>query len=64
MLASMPEAGRLRPELEPGLRSFPVGDYIIYYRKAKRGGIQVSRIVHAKRNQLRVLKGPRRKGLR
>ena len=30
ILAAMPEAGRLRPEFESGLRSFPVGDYIIY----------------------------------
>ena len=64
MLATMPEGGRLRPELEPGLRSFPAGDYIIYYRKAKRGGIQISRIVHGMRDQLKALKGPRRGALR
>ncbi len=31
MLADQPEAGRERPELRGKLRSFPVGNYIIYY---------------------------------
>ncbi|WEZ82884.1 type II toxin-antitoxin system RelE/ParE family toxin [Rhizobium sp. 32-5/1] len=31
MLADHPEAGRARPELHESLRSFPVGNYIIYY---------------------------------
>jgi len=29
MLARQPTAGRSRDDIEPGLRSFPVGDYII-----------------------------------
>ena len=35
MLGQMPQSGRLRIDLDlvPDLRSFPVGDYIIYYRK-------------------------------
>ena len=56
ILAGIPEGGRLRPELEPGLRSFPVDDYIIYYRKAKRGGILISRVVHGRRDQQKALK--------
>src|SRR5437764_73262 len=59
-LARMPESGRLRPEIESDIRSFPVGDYVVYYRKAKRGGVQIWRVIHGKRNQLRVLKGRRR----
>ena len=33
VLANMPEAGRARSDMEPGLYSFPVKDYIVYYRK-------------------------------
>lgn len=32
MLARQPQAGRLRPELHvPELRSFPVGNYVVFY---------------------------------
>ena len=31
-LAEFPHLGRDRPELAPGLRSFPVGRYNLYYR--------------------------------
>ncbi len=31
MLIHHPLAGRQRPELAPGLRSFPVGNYIVFY---------------------------------
>jgi toxin ParE1/3/4 len=32
MLANYPRAGRLRSEISDGLRSFPVGRYIVFYR--------------------------------
>lgn len=31
MLSDQPLAGRERPELAPGLRSFPVGNYVLFY---------------------------------
>jgi len=31
MLSEQPKAGRERPELAPGLRSFPVGNYLLFY---------------------------------
>jgi toxin ParE1/3/4 len=31
MLRDRPMTGRERPELAPGLRSFPVGKYILFY---------------------------------
>lgn len=31
-LAEHPEAGRGRPELGKGIRSFPVGAYVLFYR--------------------------------
>lgn len=30
-LAEQPDAGRLRLELHEGLRSFPIGNYIVFY---------------------------------
>ncbi|MCR6500310.1 type II toxin-antitoxin system RelE/ParE family toxin [Shinella sp. CPCC 101442] len=33
-LASHPEAGRLRSELADGMRSFLVGNYVLFYRAA------------------------------
>ena len=41
MLASMPEAGRASDEIEPGPRRFSAGNYLIYYRRAPRGGILI-----------------------
>jgi len=32
LLARFPRIGRLRGELREGLRSFPVGEYVIFYR--------------------------------
>jgi toxin ParE1/3/4 len=48
-LASMPEMGRLREELSPGLRSFPVGRYIVFYRRAG-DGVEIIRVLHGARN--------------
>ncbi|PIO96208.1 type II toxin-antitoxin system RelE/ParE family toxin [Pleomorphomonas carboxyditropha] len=31
MLADTPLAGRARPELHPEIRSFPVGNYVVFY---------------------------------
>ena len=43
-LARMPRLGRLRPDLAPSVRSFAVGRYLILYREARRGGIEVVRV--------------------
>ena len=43
VLARTPQMGRLRPELAEGIRSFPVGRYLILYRQS-RGGIEVARV--------------------
>jgi len=48
-LASMPHVGRQREELAPGLRSFPVGNYIIFYRPLEHG-IEVVRLLHGARD--------------
>jgi len=43
-LANFPNMGRRRDELAPLLRSFPVDDYLIFYRSIT-GGIEVLRVV-------------------
>jgi toxin ParE1/3/4 len=37
ILANFPTMGRRRDELSPILRSFPVADYLIFYRQIKGG---------------------------
>jgi toxin ParE1/3/4 len=49
LLASHPEIGLQRDELEPGLRSFPVGAFVLFYRPRK-GGIEVARILRGSRD--------------
>jgi toxin ParE1/3/4 len=44
LLVRLPDIGRVRDELAPGLRSFPVGKYVIFYRCAK-GGIEIVRVL-------------------
>jgi toxin ParE1/3/4 len=53
VLASQPGIGRARPELGPGLRSFAVGKYVIFYRPAE-GGIEVARVLHGMRDIDRI----------
>jgi toxin ParE1/3/4 len=49
LLAEQPLLGRLRPELAPNLRSFPVGNYVIFYRPTQ-DGIEVARVLHGARD--------------
>lgn len=49
LLANNPNAGRARDEdLLPGLRSFPVGEYVIY--RVTEDGVLVLRVVRGSRN--------------
>ena len=47
-LARFPGMGRERNDLVPGMRSFPVGNYLIFYRKI-RGGVEVMHVYHGAR---------------
>ncbi len=49
ILADSPEMGRSRDELVAGLRSFPVENYAVYYRKLA-VGIEIVRILHGARD--------------
>jgi len=49
MLAESPSAGRTREEFQPGLRSFPVGSFVVFYRPIE-DGILVVRVLHGARD--------------
>ena len=49
MLAETPLAGRARPELGPKLRSFPVGNYIIFYVPVP-DGIEIVRVMNGRQD--------------
>jgi|SRR3954469_21373045 len=49
LLSKWPRIGRARPDLRRGLRSFPVGDYVIFYRTA-RSSVTILRVLHGRRD--------------
>jgi toxin ParE1/3/4 len=49
LLATQPEMGRLRPELGPRIRSFPVGQYVVFYEPTP-DGIDVVRVLSGARD--------------
>ena len=49
MLAEHPLTGRGREDLAPGLRSFPAGPYILFFRQAPYG-IEIVRILDGRRD--------------
>ena len=44
-LLTFPRMGRFRDELRKGLRSFPSGDHMIFYRETA-NGIKIVRVLH------------------
>jgi toxin ParE1/3/4 len=49
MLAANPLAGRARDDLAPKIRSFPVGNYIIFYLPLS-DGVEVVRVLHGRQD--------------
>jgi toxin ParE1/3/4 len=49
LLATQPQMGRLRPELMPEVRSFPVGRYVVFYLSLA-DGIELLRVLHGARD--------------
>ena len=47
-LAEMPGKGRQREEFGPGLRSFTVAPYLIFYREIE-NGVEIVRVLHGAR---------------
>jgi toxin ParE1/3/4 len=56
-LGDFPEGGRRRDDLLSGLRSLPVGRYIIFYRRTE-DGIEVVRVLHGARDLPRLFEPP------
>jgi toxin ParE1/3/4 len=52
-LAASPNLGRLRPDFAPGLRSYRVGNYFIFYFPTD-SGIEVARVLHGARDLPRL----------
>lgn len=50
LIGEHPEAGRRAKDIAPGVKCFPAGKYLIYYRKARRG-IEILHIFHGARDQ-------------
>jgi len=48
-LVTMPGSGRTEPKLAADLRSFPVGNYLIFYRPIA-NGIALVRVLHGARD--------------
>ena len=53
-LAEAPQIGRNRPEIGEGIRSFPIGNYVVFYRIVSEG-VYISRVLHGKRDILTTL---------
>ena len=53
-LARNPYLGRQRDDLRPGYRSFPIGDYVVFYRLTGTGEILVLRVIHGRRDLERI----------
>ena len=49
MLSDYPEAGRVRVEVDAQLRTFPIDQYLIFYRVSP-GVLEIVRILHAARD--------------
>jgi toxin ParE1/3/4 len=48
-IATFPESGSACDNVEPGLRSVPAGNYVIFY-KALPDGVQIVRVAHGARS--------------
>lgn len=55
LLANHPYVGRLREDLRPGLRSFPVGQYVIIYR-IEDTDVLILHVLHSHRDVQRMFR--------
>ena len=50
LLAEQPGMGRVSPEFGPGVQSFAVENYVVYYRQE--GDVLIARVLHGRRDQI------------
>ena len=55
ILERFPEAGRMRPEIGPNVRSTLVHPYVMFYR-IEGGEVQILRILHGKQDLRRIMR--------
>ena len=60
LLAEHPSAGKPAGHIASGVRCFPAGKYLIYYRKTRRG-TDILRIFHGARDQKNAFKTARKR---
>jgi toxin ParE1/3/4 len=60
LLGAYPEAGRACDDLALGVRCFPAGNYLIYYR-AHRQRTEILHIFHGARDQRRLFSKPKKR---
>src|SRR4051794_19970957 len=53
--AEFPETGRSREDLGPGLRSFVVAPYVVFFRRAA-DTIEILRFLHGRRDIERIMR--------
>ena len=53
LLGEYPQAGRPADDIAPGVRCFPAGRYLIYYRRTRRG-TDILHVFHSARGQKRA----------
>lgn len=54
MIVLNPRIGRHRPNLGEGGRSLPISNYLVYYRRDKRGVIRILHVRHAARDEKKI----------
>lgn len=60
LLGEFPDAGKRADDLARGLRCFPAGKYLIYYRKTRRG-VEIIHIFHGARLQIQAVRKARKR---
>jgi toxin ParE1/3/4 len=61
LLGEHPDAGRPSAEIAVGVKCFPAGKYLIYYRSTRRG-TDILHIFHGARDQGRAIRAARKPG--
>jgi plasmid stabilization system protein ParE len=59
-LSGQPRAGVVADQFGAGVRKFPAGNYMIYYRVIRSRGIEILHVFHTARNQRKAWKDKRK----
>jgi toxin ParE1/3/4 len=49
-IGDFPSIGKMRDDIRPGIRMFPVEEHVVYYRIRVDESIRICRILHARQN--------------